>query len=57
MAYLITDACTMCGTCVEACPVEAIKEGDPKYLIDSEECVDCGTCVGECPTEAIKEVE
>ncbi len=57
MAYLITDACTMCGTCVESCPVEAIKEGDPKYLIDSEECVDCGTCVGECPTEAIKEVE
>ena len=57
VAYIITDACTMCGTCESACPVEAIKPGDPKYVIDADECVDCGACVGECPVEAIKEVE
>ena len=54
MAYVITDACTMCGTCKPVCPVEAIHEGDPKYTIDPEECIDCGACESECPVEAIK---
>ena len=53
MAYIISDECTMCGTCVEACPVEAISEGDPKYVIDADECTDCGACAAECPVEAI----
>ena len=34
MSYKITDDCIMCGTCKEECPVEAINEGDPKYVID-----------------------
>ena len=55
MAYTISDDCTSCGTCMEACPSEAIKEGDPKYAIDAEACVECGACVDACPTEAIKE--
>jgi ferredoxin len=45
----------MCGSCADACPVEAISEGDPKYIIDADTCVDCGACVGECPVEAITE--
>ena len=53
MAHVISDECTMCGTCVDACPVEAIKEGDPKYVIDPDTCTDCGTCVDECPVSAI----
>ncbi|MBP1719402.1 MAG: 4Fe-4S dicluster domain, partial [Deltaproteobacteria bacterium] len=36
----------------EECPVEAIKEGDPKYVIDPEKCTDCGTCADVCPVEA-----
>ena len=55
MAYVITDACTACGTCVETCPVEAISEGDPIYKIDADTCVDCGQCVDACPSDAIKE--
>ena len=54
MAYKITDECTACGTCVEECPVEAIKEGDPIYVIDAESCTDCGACADVCPVEAIK---
>lgn len=57
MAYVISDDCTMCGTCVETCPVDAISEGDPKYVIDPDECIDCGACADECPAEAISPVE
>lgn len=57
MPYKISDKCTMCGTCVESCPSEAISEGDPMYIIDPETCIDCGSCVDECPTEAIAEVD
>ncbi len=53
MAYVISDECTMCGTCKDACPVEAISDGDPKYKIDADICTDCGTCADECPVSAI----
>jgi NAD-dependent dihydropyrimidine dehydrogenase PreA subunit len=33
--------------------VEAIKEGDPIYVIDAETCIDCGACADTCPSEAI----
>jgi ferredoxin len=55
MAYVITDDCVMCGACADACPVEAISEGDGKYVIDADVCAECGTCVAECPNEAIVE--
>ena len=53
MAYVITDECVACGTCAEACPAEAISEGDGKYVIDADECLDRGTCEGECPPGGI----
>mgnify|MGYP000441173789 FL=1 len=28
MAYVISDDCIACGTCIDECPVEAISEGD-----------------------------
>ncbi|HUS90463.1 MAG TPA: 4Fe-4S binding protein [Phycisphaerae bacterium] len=55
MAFKITDACTSCGTCAEACPAEAIQEGDEKFQIDPDTCIDCGACVDACPVEAIVE--
>jgi ferredoxin len=42
MAHKITEACLACGTCVPECPVEAITEGDPIYIIDAGKCTDCG---------------
>lgn len=53
MAYKITDDCVACGSCVDECPVEAISEGDPIYIIDAEKCTDCGACADACPSDAI----
>jgi len=53
MAHVISDECISCGSCVDACPVEAISEGDDKYVIDAATCTDCASCVEECPVEAI----
>ena len=50
MAYVITEDCIACGTCIDECPVSAISEGDI-YVIDPDVCTDCGTCAEVCPAE------
>lgn len=55
MTYVISDECTACGVCADACPMEAIASGAAKYEIDPAVCSDCGTCVDECPNGAIAE--
>ena len=52
MAYVISDECVSCGTCISECPVEAISEGEP-YEIDPDKCTECGACAAVCPVEAI----
>ena len=54
MAYKISDDCVSCGACVSECPVEAITEGDGKYVINADLCVECGACEGACPVGAPK---
>ena len=55
MAFKITDECVACGACAADCPVEAISEGDGKFVIDADTCIECGACAGSCPVEAISE--
>ena len=52
MSYKINENCISCGACGAECPVEAISEGDERYVIDPEKCVECGACAGVCPVSA-----
>jgi len=54
MPHTITDACLACGTCVPECPVEAISEGDPIYIIDADKMHRLRRMRYVCPVEAIK---
>lgn len=47
-----TDACTNCGTCINACPTEAI--GKTPDEIDPEKCIKCMRCEAVCPAGARK---
>jgi uncharacterized pyridoxamine 5'-phosphate oxidase family protein len=51
--YEITDECSACGLCLDACPVGVISEGDV-YRIDGSHCLECGSCAEICPEGAIK---
>ncbi len=55
MAYVISDACVMCGTCEGECPSGAISQGETQFEINADACVDCGTCADACPTDAISQ--
>ena len=52
MAYVISEDCIACGTCISECPSEAISEG-AIYSINPDLCTECGTCADVCPNEAI----
>lgn len=58
MAYMITDDCIACDACRPECPVDAISEGDPIYIIDPNLCVECEgyhdepQCASVCPVDA-----
>lgn len=59
MALLIDKTlCTGCGSCVDACPFEALELVD-NIAVVGDACTLCGTCVDECPESAItmEEVE
>jgi uncharacterized pyridoxamine 5'-phosphate oxidase family protein/Pyruvate/2-oxoacid:ferredoxin oxidoreductase delta subunit len=51
--YRITDKCSACEMCVDACPVGVISEGEV-YIIDGSRCLECGSCAEICPEDAIE---
>jgi NAD-dependent dihydropyrimidine dehydrogenase PreA subunit len=57
MIFIDENKCTLCGTCVEACPWQALSLRDAKLVIDRDLCAECGACLRLCPFDAIYEVE
>ncbi len=52
--YYFPSKCINCGSCIKACPNNALKlSSDGKLKIDREKCSLCGKCVSVCSTEAI----
>jgi len=49
----ITDDCSGCGTCVDACLYKAITIEDGR-AVHSEMCRGCGRCALQCPSNAIE---
>jgi coenzyme F420 hydrogenase subunit beta len=50
--------CTSCGTCISACPVDALAwQANETISFDRATCVDCGICYAVCPPEYALEVK
>jgi anaerobic carbon-monoxide dehydrogenase iron sulfur subunit len=45
--------CTLCGVCVEECPMEAITMKDGALAYDPETCISCHRCAEACPEQVI----
>ncbi len=50
-APVCTEACLLCGTCVDVCPTGAITLDDALVTMDSP-CIFCQACVKKCPHDA-----
>lgn len=50
-----TDKCTLCLSCVGACPAGALGDNPerPQLKFTEKNCVQCGLCVGTCPEQAL----
>ncbi len=50
-----TDACTLCMSCVGACPAGALQDNPaaPQLRFIEKNCVQCGLCARTCPEKAI----
>lgn len=44
-------SCNKCGSCVKACPVDAISEAAPRKT-NKDLCISCGRCIVVCPQKS-----
>ena len=52
------DTCTLCMSCVSACPASALLDSQqaPQLRFIEKNCVQCGLCVKTCPEKALERV-
>ena len=56
-AQVDKDYCVSCGTCIKACPLQAISVPDGiSAVVELGRCIGCGLCARECPASVIKVV-
>lgn len=50
------DRCTLCLSCVSACPASALQDNPqmPQLRFIEKNCVQCGLCASTCPEDAIE---
>ena len=50
-----TESCTICLSCVSACPAGALQDNPdaPQLLFREDACLQCGICVATCPEKVI----
>lgn len=50
-----TEGCTLCHSCVSACPTGALSAGEdrPMLRFSQNACVQCGLCAATCPEDVI----
>ncbi len=55
MPYIITELCTLDGSCVEVCPVACIHTtpNASQFYVDPDICIECEQCEIVCPVDAI----
>ncbi len=52
-AVIVEEKCESCGTCLDMCRYDAVKNEGDRYFIDPLKCEGCKVCVEFCPAEAI----
>ncbi|GAA0407286.1 4Fe-4S binding protein [Cocleimonas flava] len=54
-ALIDQSKCTLCMSCVSACPGNALQDGRemPQVSLIEEKCLQCNVCVNTCPEDAI----
>lgn len=56
-AQVDKEYCVSCGTCIKACPLQAISVPDGiSAVVELDRCIGCGLCARECPASVIKVV-
>ena len=54
VAYVDSDVCSGCGTCIEVCPYSAIRKNEKGLAeVTIAACKGCGNCGATCPENAI----
>ncbi|MEH6456761.1 MAG: 4Fe-4S binding protein [Cocleimonas sp.] len=54
-AIIDKSKCTLCMSCVSACPANALQDGRelPQVSLVEDKCLQCGVCVSTCPEDAM----
>ena len=56
VAFVDTDRCSGCETCIMICPYNAISRVDGKANVNEALCKGCGACAGICRNGAIQQI-